>query len=118
MTLDAIYKSDNGALLDIEQKLESAIEAMLEREAFYAEKRMAAAENEHRYKLKRALETKKAEGTIKDKEMSAEIACETESLKRLLADAENDIAKEKLLDARTVVSARQSILNAETRRTI
>jgi len=102
-------------LLDTSEKLEKALDEMASREAFYAEKRMDAAVSEHTYKVKRAVELHKAEGTIKDKEAAAEIACELESLKRLTADAESDIAKEKLLDVRAAVSARQSILNAETR---
>lgn len=105
-------------ILDTTQKLEKALNLLLERENFYAEKRIAAAEAEHSYKVKRAIETKKADGTIKDKEMSAEIACEIALLQRLMADAESDIAREKLLDIRTVISARQSILTAETKRNL
>lgn len=102
-------------LIDTTQKLEKALDELSTRENFYAEKRMKAAESEYAHKLKRAVEIKKANGTIKDKEAIAEINCAVEYLTRLLADAESDIAKEKLLDVRTAVSARQSILNAETR---
>ncbi len=116
--VNEIYNTSVEVLRDTEQKLEKALEAMFEREQFYTERRIAAAEAEHRYKIKRAVETKKADGTIKDKEMTAEIACDVELLERVLTDAQSDIAKEKLLDVRTAVSARQSILNAETKRSV
>lgn len=111
-------KSGNNELQDTSQKLDAALEELFTREKFYEEKRTAAAIAEHDYKLKRAIERKKASGTIQDKEAAAEIACEIESHRRFIADAESDIAKEKLLDVRAAVSARQSILNAETRRPI
>lgn len=105
-------------LLDTAQKLEKAIEEMFAREEVYAEKRLAAGEAEYDHKQARAIAYRVAEGTIESRKMEADENCAEEMKARFTAEAESEIAKEKLLDVRAALSARQSILNAETKRMI
>lgn len=105
-------------IINTEQKLDKALDELFAREAHFEAKRTAAAIAEHTYRIKRAVEFKKAEGSVDLRKAISEIEADEEMRLRFIADAESDIAKEKLLDVRTAVSARQSILNAETRRPI
>jgi len=112
-------RSDNTEpLLDKEQQLDAALEELFTREKFYEEKRTAAAIAEYDYRIKKAVSYKVADGAVELRKMLADEMSAAEMKARFIADAESDIAKEKLLDVRAAVSARQSILNAETRRPI
>jgi len=108
----------DGELLDTAQKVDRAIELLWSRETLYAEKRLAAGEAEYNHKIKRAIKFKSTTGTVKEREMLADEMAADEMKARFIAEAESDIAKEKLLDVRAALSARQSILNAETRRNV
>lgn len=105
-------------LLDTTEKVDRAIEEMFARETLYAEKRLAAGVAEYDHKQARAIAYRLAEGTIELRKMAADENCAEEMKARFIAEAESDIAKEKLLDVRAALSARQSILNAETKRNI
>ncbi len=105
-------------LIDTSQKLEKALDELFARESFYEEKRTAAAIAEYDYRIKKAVSYKVADGAVELRKMLADEMSAAEMKARFIADAESDIAKEKLLDVRAAVSARQSILNAETRRPI
>jgi hypothetical protein len=97
------------------QLIEKAIIHLHERGDLYRQALMAKAEAEHAYKLARSEAFLKAEGTIKDKEALADLAVKDLHLKYLTADATAAFAKGSLEDCRAVISARQSILSAESK---
>jgi hypothetical protein len=97
------------------QLIEKAIIHLHERGQLYKEAMMAKAEAEHAYKTARSAAFLKAEGTIKDKDALAELAVKDLLLTHLTAEATAAFAKASLDDCRAVISARQSILSAESK---
>ena len=102
-------------LINNAEQLDKALDALYDREKFYEDARKQAAIATYDHKIKRAVAFKSTTGTVKEREMLADEIASTEMRARFIAEAASDIAKEKLLDVRTAISARQSILNAETR---
>lgn len=101
-----------------EERINLCIEEIFRRENHFAEARRNAAIREYEHKVKRATEYLKGEGTIKEREMAADKACEAEMKARFTAEAEAEIASQFLQDARQVLSARQSLLKAEMDRPV
>lgn len=99
-----------------EDRIEKCIAELWRREEFYATARLAAAEAEHIYRIKLAVEFGKAEGAVEARKMEAIEMCQYELINRDVSAAASDIAYQKLLDARDVLSARQSLLKASLNR--
>jgi len=97
-----------------ETPIEKALRELSEREKTCEILVSESAQAEHDYKIKFAQEILKAEGTEAVKKAHATINSATEFLNYLKKDAEYKFAREKLNDIRTAVSARQSILSAQT----
>ena len=90
-------------------KLEKTIEALWEREKEFEAATLALPEAEHRYKVAEKVEYLKAEGSIPQREAIAKEKVSDLYIDYLKADARATIAKAKLEDARSVLSARQTI---------
>lgn len=90
------------------------IEKMFAREETLKEALFAEADAEHTYKVEFAKRFLAGEGTIDAKKHQATLDTETFMLNRLKATAKREFAAEALRDARQALSARQSILKADT----
>ena len=90
-------------------KIEKTIEELFRREQEFEEATLSAPEAEHRYKVDKAVAYLGGEGSIEARKAKAEEICSESFLEYLKADARAKIAKEKLEDARAVLSARQSL---------
>ena len=108
--------SSDGILQNATEKLEASLEALMDIETHYAEKRRVMAHTDHALRIKRAVSFKLAEGTADYRKAVAEVESDAEMQAHFIADAESDIAFAKLLDARLVASCQQSILSAESKR--
>lgn len=96
-------------------KIEKAIEELARRENDFAAAAAAFAEAEAAYRLAKASAFLLAEGTVAEREAVASKQVWNQHKTKLGAEATLAIMKEKLLDCRQVVSARQSILSAEAK---
>lgn len=97
------------------QLIEQAIIHLHERGKNYRQALMELATAEYNYKTAKSEAYLKADGTIKDKEAIAEQQVKDLYLTYLTAEAEATFTKASLDDCRTVISARQSILSAESK---
>lgn len=73
------------------------------------------AEAETRYRVRKAEEYLKAEGSIPEREAKAIVATKQLLEERNRAEAVKDFLKVKMHDRQSAVSARQSLLSAEVR---
>lgn len=103
--------------LDREQQLEAAIEHMMDCEATYetAARAAGSAESDYRIKFSDAMLNENNLGTEKIKNAWALKKVEQELRLRDSTKKEEEIAKQKLDDAQTAVTARQTLLGANTK---
>lgn len=101
--------------LDLEQKLEKALDTLAARETDFetACKDFADAESTYRIKLAKAF--LEADGSMELRKHTAIVQVETELRERDKCEAVKEFTKEKLRDVQAAVSARQSILSASVR---
>lgn len=97
------------------EALEKAISAVADRERAYKAALERDAEAEYQFKIKQAQELLKAEGTEAVKKSIALVACASEYKEHLSATANKDFTKVALIDAQSAMSARQSLLTAESK---
>lgn len=95
--------------------IEKAIAELFVREKAYVDAVHEQYEAEHVYKQKRAEVYLKADGTIADRNAQADLECDGEYKRKAKADAMLALTKLLLEDCRNVISARQSILSAQTK---
>lgn len=95
--------------------IQRAIEEMARRENDYAAAATDYANKEAAYRLAKASAFLLAEGTVEQRKLIADKQCWEAMKEKLAAEAVLSIMKEKLQDVRAVLSARQSILSAETK---
>lgn len=95
--------------------IEKAISELFVREKSYVEacKEMAVAESD--YRRKRAMKYLNADGTVADRNAQADLECWEEHKRKLAAEATVALTKALLEDCRQVLSARQSILSAQSK---
>lgn len=96
-------------------KIEKAIETLAQRENDYEAACKEYAEAEHAYRMAKASAFLTADGTVEHRKFTADKQCWNQMKTKLAAEAVMSITKERLLDCRQVISARQSILSAESR---
>lgn len=96
-------------------KIEKAIDELFRRENDYDAAIRDAAEKDAAYRTAKAEAFLLADGT--DKAREAKSVCDSKQsyLEKVRAEAVAAIMKEKLLDVRQVISARQSILSASVK---
>lgn len=97
------------------EKIQNVIELLFERENDFEAAARDYADKEAAYRLKKASEFLIAEGTVAEREAVAAKKAWEAHKQKLASEAVLSIAKEKLLDARAALSARQSILSAESK---
>lgn len=107
--------SRSTELTDKEQNLENCLDAVADRESAYQEacEKYADAESEYRIEYSRAFLA--ADGTEKARQASAVLKVEKYLRERNRAEAVRDFTFQKLRDAQSATSARQSLLNADVR---
>jgi len=96
-------------------KIEKAIEELVRRENAFSEAAKEYAEAEGDYRQAKASAYLLAEGSIPERESRATIKAWPEHKRKLAAEATLAIMKAKLDDCKQVISARQSILSAESK---
>lgn len=99
-----------------DERINKCIQAIFDRESYFAEVKRAAAEAEWVHKMARAKAFLNAEGTIDSRKAEADLMTQQEMRDRFQKQAEAEIAYQFLLDARDVLSARRSLLSAEKAR--
>jgi hypothetical protein len=95
--------------------IEKTILELHKREKAYSEAVAAMVEAETEYRRKRAMIYLNADGTIADRNAQADIECWEEHKRKIGAEATLALTKALLEDARAVLSARQSILSAQSK---
>lgn len=95
--------------------VENGLTELFSRETDLGEALNNEAQAEHDFKLKRAEEFLKADGTVDAREAKALIACKEQHLAYLKKKATKEFTHAKWKDALANVSARQSILSAEVK---
>lgn len=100
---------------DHDERLESALDALPALETAFEESCTAYAVAESDYRIEFARAFLKAEGTEKARNSTAIIAVERFLRERDRCEAVKEFTFQKLKDAQSVVSARQSLLNANVR---
>ena len=93
-------------------QLEDVLNRVQEIEDEFGKVLLDKADKEHIYKVKDADEYLKASGTVDERKASALIKCRIEHQAYLRAKAVESFLREKLADAQSAVTARQSLLNA------
>lgn len=101
--------------MDREQQLEKALNAVADREEAYQDACVKHAEAESEYRIQKSKEYLAAEGTEKAREATAIVKVERYLRERDRTEAIRDFTREKLRDAQSAVSARQSLLSAALR---
>lgn len=99
------------AVPDIQKSLTS----IWSREQAFVTACLDEAAAEHEYKVAKARAYLQADGTEKTREASSVVDTETLFSKYLIAKATKEFSAAKLRDAQNALSARQSILNHETK---
>lgn len=99
-----------------EERLERLLKEMHNRETFYETALLEAAEAEHAYRIGFAKEFNTRSGGAELRKQEAMEAVDELLSAREVKRATADIAKEKLLDARQALSARQSLLKVDLER--
>lgn len=97
---------------DLNSNLEKAIRELSVREGEYAKAVENAACIDADYRIAKALAFLRADGTDKTREYEAVVKCGELLKERDAAIAYRDLMREKLIDVRAALSARQSILSA------
>jgi len=97
------------------EQIEKAIVALYQREKAYVTACEELAVADAAYKRKRAMCYLKADGTVADKNATADAECWEEHKRKLGAEATVALTKALLEDCRQVLSARQSILSANAK---
>lgn len=97
------------------ENVEKVIGELAHREMSYITACTDVADAEHAYKMKLAREFVQAEGSVDLRKNLALIKCEEVYKEFLTATAVKDYTKEKLKDAQSVMSARQSLLTASVK---
>lgn len=95
--------------------IEKTIAELFVREKAYEESVTAYAEAEANYKEARADVFLKADGTVAERNASADTVCAELYRAKVQAEAIMSLTKLKLEDCRNVLSARQSMLSAQTK---
>lgn len=106
------------SILDNSQKIERLLDELLHREQFYKEKRLRAAEAEHAYRIALAKAFVEAMGSAELRKQTAYLEASQELQDREIANAESEIAYQKLQDVRAALIARQTLAKAERERPI
>lgn len=105
----------NGIPTDRDEQLEAALERLPDLEDALQKACVDYAEAESDYRVAKAKAYLNAEGTEKAREAAAVIATERLLRERDRTEAVKEFTRERLRDAQQVVSARQSLLNAQVR---
>lgn len=100
---------------DRDERLEQALYAVEQMEPDYEKALIDAADAETRYRVRKAEEYLKAEGSIQAREAAAIIAVRQLLEERNRTEAVKDFLKVKMKDRQDAVSARQSLLSAEVK---
>lgn len=96
-------------------QIEKAIAELFVREKAYEKAVDEQWQAEHAYKKKRAEVYLRADGTIADRNSQADLECDEEYKRKVKGDAILALTKVLLEDCRNVISARQSILSAQSK---
>lgn len=97
------------------QNIEKVILELHKREKAYTDAVASMVEAETAYRRKRAMIYLNADGTVADRNAQADIECWEEHRMKIAAEATLALTKALLEDARAVLSARQSILSAQSK---
>lgn len=97
-----------------EERVDEMIEKMFSREGSLKTALLAEADAEHTYKVEFAKAFLNGEGTIDARKHQAVLDTEVLLKNRLTATATREFTAEALRDTRQALSARQSILKADT----
>jgi hypothetical protein len=100
---------------DEKTNLEQALIIVQKREVEYESALHDEAEKEHIFKMKQASEFLSASGSVDARKMTALVKCKIEHQAYLKATAVKEFTREKLRDAQSAVSARQSLFTAQSR---
>ena len=95
--------------------IEKAIGELHTRETAFETACKDFAEADHAYRIAKATAFLNADGAVEARKMIADVKCSAEMQKKKTAEAVRDFTKAKLDDVRAVLSARQSILSAESK---
>jgi hypothetical protein len=101
--------------IDKDEQLEQALDAVAEIEPDFEKALLAYADAETTYRVRKAEEYLKAEGTEKAREATAIIAVRKLLEERNRSEAIRDFLKAKMKDRQDAVSARQRLLSAEVK---
>lgn len=102
-------------IYDRDERLEQALGAVEQMEPDYEKALLDYADAETNYRVRKAEEYLKAEGSIQAREATAIIAVKQLLETRNRAEAVKDFLKAKMKDRQDAVSARQSLLSAEVK---
>lgn len=100
---------------DSKTKLEAALTELYKREGDYATACSNSANAEATYRIRFAEEYLKADGAVDTRKMIATSKLKKEITERFSTEAIEKFTREKLRDAQTASSIRQSIYSAENR---
>lgn len=98
-----------------QDNIESSLSELWQREKDFERAIQDAADAEHTYKVASAKAYLSASGTIDERKALALVGCETLHEDFVKKEAIAAFVKEKLKDAQSALSARQSLLNFEAR---
>lgn len=107
--------SNISEVYDRDERLEMALAAVEAIEPDFEKALIDHAEAETRYRVRKAEEYLKAEGTIQSREATAIIEVKQLLEARNRAKAVKEFLEEKLRDRQSAVSARQSLLTASVK---
>lgn len=93
--------------------IETSLSEIWQREKDFQEACQNAARAKHNFKMQYAAAYLKAEGTLPVKDAIALLKCKDAHLEHVNTDAVYEFTKEKLRDAQSALSARQSLLKFE-----
>lgn len=100
---------------DKEQKLEAELDRMADREEAYETACVDAAKAESEYRIRMAEEFLKASGAVEQRKQEAIVAVQHLLRERDRTEAIREFTREKLKDVQQAVSARQTLVSADTR---
>lgn len=100
-------------IYDRDERLEQALSAVQEMEPDFEKALIDYANAETNYRVRKAEEYLKAEGSIQAREATAIVAVKQLLETRNRAEAVRDFLKAKMKDRQDAVSARQTLLNSE-----
>lgn len=97
------------------KQIEEIITELKTCEKAYTDACLELAEAEAIYKHKKSLKYLQADGTIADRNAQADIECWDEHKRKLTAEAVLALTKAAMENCRNILSARQSILSAQSK---